>query len=102
MGMFDYVICHKKFLPKEIENVELDWQTKSYEKILITLVIEEDSKLYEGYFIDNGIDEKTELKFLNYTGEIKFYTSIGKEWWELVAFFEKGILLKCIQVMPER
>lgn len=63
MGMFDYVICNKKFLPNSLQNENLDWQTKSYEKILITLVIEENSKLYEGYFIDNGIDEKTELKF---------------------------------------
>ncbi len=101
MGMFDYVICNKKFLPKAIENFELEWQTKSYERVLITLVIEEDSKLYEGYIIDNGLDEKTELKFLNYTGEIRFYTDIKTEWWEFVAFFEKGILLKCIQVKPE-
>jgi hypothetical protein len=101
MGMFDYFICHKKFLPDSIQNVDLDWQTKSYEKILITLIIEEDSKLYEGYFIDSGIDEKTELRFLNYTGEIRFYTDIENVWWEFVAFFEKGIFLKCIQVKPE-
>ena len=65
------------------------------------MVIEEDSKLYVGYIINNGLNEKTELEFFNYIGEIRFYTSIENVWWEFVAFFEKGILLKCIQVMPE-
>ena len=100
MGMFDNVKVNKNFLPESINLHTDDWQTKSHDKLLNLLTIEEDGKLYINNTIDNW-ERSGENKFLSYTGEIRFYNSIDDVWWEFVAFFEKGILLKCIQIKPE-
>jgi len=100
MGMYDYVKVSKQFLPSAIKEHTEEWQTKSHDKFLNTLTIEEDGKLYIDNTTDNWI-KNDENKFLPYTGEIRFYKDIGDAWWEFVAFFEKGVLLKMIQVKPE-
>lgn len=100
MGMYDNVKIAGKLLPDEIKEHTEEWQTKSHDKFLNTLSIEEDGKLYVDNTIDNWV-KNGENKFLLYTGEIRFYKTIEEEWWEFVAFFEKGLLLKLIQVKPE-
>jgi hypothetical protein len=100
MGMFDYVKVHTRFLPDTIKEHAEGWQTKSHECSLNLLTIEEDGKLYVDNIIDNW-ERPSENKFLSYTGEIRFYDTIDDVWWEFVAFFEKGNLLKVIQVKPE-
>lgn len=100
MGMFDYVKINKKFLPESIREIKAEWQTKNHDKLLNLLTIEEDGKLYIDNTVDNLV-KQGERKFLAYTGEIRFYDSIDNVWWEFVAFFEQGNLLKCIQLKPE-
>ena len=100
MGMYDEVKVSANFLPDSIKQHTEGWQTKSHERLLNLLTIEEDGKL----FIDNVVDNwerNVENKFLVYTGEIRFYHSIDDVWWKFVVFFEKGNLLKIIQVQPE-
>jgi hypothetical protein len=100
MGMYDEVRIATNFLPDSIKQYTDGWQTKSHEKLLNLLTIEEDGRLYINNTVDNW--ERTgENKFLSYTGEIRVYNSIEDMWWEFVAFFEKGNLLKFIQVQPE-
>jgi len=101
MGMYDNVSVSKKFLPNAISEHTEDWQTKSHDKLLNLLTIKDDGKLYINNTTIDNLKPKDEAKFLSYTGEIRFYNNIEEVWWEFVAFFEKGILLKCIQVMPE-
>lgn len=98
--MYDNVKVSAKFLPDEVKQHTEAWQTKSHDKSLNLLTIEEDGKLYVDNTIDNWI-KPGENKFLPYTGEIRFYDTIDDVWWEFVAFFEKGNLLKVVQVMPE-
>ena len=103
MGMFDHVKIDKKFLPKEIREIELEWQSKSHDKMLNTLTIDADGKLFVDNTIDNWVQSGVN-KLLPYTGEIRFYSSLKEEknkWLEFVAFFEKRRLLKCIQVEGE-
>lgn len=100
MGMFDYVKVASKFLPDIIKANTEEWQTKSHDKDLNTLTIDEDEKLYVDNITDNWI-RNGENKFLSYTGEIRFYKEIDDVWWEFVAFFERGNLLKLIQVQPD-
>lgn len=100
MGMFDHVKINQKFLPENIRKHTNEWQTKSHDKLLNHLTIEEEGRLFIDNTIDNWVNEG-ENKFFAYTGEIRFYSSIEDVWWEFVAFFEKGNLLKLIQVAPE-
>ena len=93
MGMYDEVKLVAEFLPESIKQYTDGWQTKSHDRLLNMLNIEEDGRLY----IDNTVDNWErigEKKFLVYTGEIRFYQSINDVWWEFVAFFEKGNLLE--------
>ncbi|HRI20111.1 MAG TPA: hypothetical protein PLA68_04135 [Panacibacter sp.] len=101
MGMYDNVKVSSKFLPDNIKHHTDEWQTKSYDRLLNLLTIEEDGKLYIDNTVDNW-ERSGENKFLEHTGEIRFYHSINDEWWEFVAFFEKGNLLKIIQTAPEK
>jgi hypothetical protein len=101
MGMFDYVKVAGNLLPDAIKEHTDEWQTKSHDKCLNTLFIERDGKLFIDNLVDNWI-KNDEFKFLSYTGEIRFYKTIYDIWWEFVAFFEKGNLLKLIQVKPEQ
>ena len=99
MGMYDEVKVAAVFLPDAIKAHTDGWQTKSHEKSLNQLTIEEDGRL----FVKNTIDDWTPLGgngFLRYTGEIRFYQSINGVWWEFVVFLEKGNALKVIQVEP--
>src|SRR5437867_2505927 len=100
MGMFDNVKVHSKFLPDAIKDHTEGWQTKSHDKSLNLLTIEEDCKLYVDNIIDNW-GRPGENKFLPYNGEIRFNDIIDDVGWEFVAFFEKGNLLKVIQVKPD-
>lgn len=64
------------------------------------LTIEENGRFYINNTVDNW-ERKNENEFLAYTREIGFCQSINDVWWELVVFFEKGNLLKFIQIQPE-
>ena len=97
--MFDHVKIDKKFLPKELKEIDVEWQSKSHDKMLNTLTIENDGRLFINNTIDNW-EQNGENKCLPYTGEIRFYSGLEDTWLEFVAFFEKGNLLKCIQVEP--
>lgn len=101
MGMYDLVKINKKFLPKQIENQEIEWQTKSSSKFLLTLIINEDGSLYEGYELEHLSYDKPDFDFKNHTGVITFYSTIGEEWWEFDTFFEKGFMKKIIQTKPD-
>lgn len=100
MGMYDDVKISANFLPENSKQYTDGWQTKSHERLLNLLTIEEDGRFYINNTVDNW-ERKNENEFLAYTGEIRFYQSINDVWWELVAFFEKGNLLKLIQIQPE-
>lgn len=100
MGMYDELKIHKIHLPKVLENYESGWQTKSLDSCLSLITISKDGQLYEtgSELITEKPDKK---KALNYTGEVRFYTSIDKKWTEFVAFFENGQMFKIIQTAPK-
>lgn len=98
MGMFDELEINKKHLPDHLKENETGWQTKSYECLLDTLKITEEGELlvYRSDLWGNG--EKIEET--NYTGEIRFYNEVNNDWIEFVAFFERGKMIKLIQIQP--
>ncbi len=115
MGMFDYLSIHNKHLPENLKKNFSGWQTKSRSKLLNLLYINEDGKLFilEGILGGEVEEDFSDLDFSDiktfenekilkimkldfYTGEIRFYQSIGKNWYEFVAFFKNGNLLNLI------
>lgn len=96
MGMFDDLYIDKKHLPDELQNYEFGWQTKSHDRLLNLLKIDENGKLLLVDVDECGNHGETEE--LNYTGEIRFYQNINSLWYEFVAFFVKGEMLKIIKL----
>ena len=92
MGMYVVLSIHNSHLPDELKKYEEGWQTKSLNCAMDTIFIKEDGSL-EILTYHGGYSKYP------YTGEIRFYSYIEKEWTEFVAFFEKGQMFKLIQVL---
>lgn len=99
MGMFDYLEVHKVFLPKEYDNYDNQWQTKSLDSGLFTFIIDESGQLLQVVWLHK---HKKSLVKQDYTGEIRFYTTIDNVWHEFVGFIEAGIMFKLIQLQPKK
>jgi len=96
MGMFDDLYIDKKHLPDELKDYEFGWKTKSHHRLLNLLKIDENGNLLLVDVDEYGNHGETEK--LNYTGEIRFYQNINSIWYEFVAFFVKGEMLKIIKL----
>jgi hypothetical protein len=116
MGMFDYIECEyplplPDFTQEELEDLKgIDWsevefQTKTFDDLMITYTISEDGLLYENKvkreFVESeeGISiQQTDdgLERLDHTGELIFYGVIlgtkWDHWFEFKSLYWKGDL----------
>ena len=95
MGMFDYLIIDDSFLPEELKGYNDGWQTKSYANLLSTLIIDKNGELSligRDWNIYSDYIEKP--KKLDYSGEIIFYDNIDNIWYEFIAIFDNGKMIK--------
>jgi hypothetical protein len=95
MGMFDYLTIDDNFLPEELKGHNDGWQTKSYDKLLSTLIIDKNGELSligRDWNIYSDYVEKP--KKLDYSGEIIFYDNIDDIWYEFIAIFDNGKMIK--------
>ena len=97
MGMYDDLKVHKSHLPEGLP--EEGWQTKSLDNMMAYFEITKSGRLRT----IGGIMHPEDFKpvYEPFTGEVRFYQSIGKvfhpkNWREFVAFFKKGKLIEPI------
>jgi len=109
MGMFDHLKCEYKLPIAGTQ--DLEYQTKSLVKFLDNYKIDKDGQLWvEKYKIEDRSDPEAEgisrifgcmsrinqrLEKDNFTGEIRFYTHLDKDykyWVEYSAYFTNGQL----------
>ena len=94
--MFDDLYISKKHLPEELQDYEFGWESKSHDRLLNLLKIDENGKFLLANVDEYGNHGETEE--LIYTGEIRFYQNINSLWYEFVAFFVKREMLNIIKL----
>ena len=98
--MYDNIKIDQKLLPY-IGNIEsnyfedADWQTKSLDKALDTVILTENS------LIEINFSTKQERIINDYHGFVQFYTSISGIWYEFKAKYTDGKLVSIVQVFNE-
>lgn len=88
MGMYDYVVIDREFLPESLQNNEDGWQTKSLWCMMESITIDNEGKVYQSGQLSD------------HTGEIRFYQDIKNIWYEFVALVDHGTVIKLVQVSP--
>ena len=103
MGMFDYIrFDGYEYQTKDTPNQLLDnYEIKDgflYEEQYVSEWIDDENSLFKGYLIKKN--EKW-VKNENFTGEIRFYRNLDKEykvWEEFSSFFIKGKMEKLVKL----
>lgn len=93
--MFDYLTIDDSHLPEELKGYNDGWQTKSYNNLLNILIIDKNGELSiidRNWNIYSDYIEKP--KKLDYSGEIIFYDDIDDVWYEFIAIFDNGKMIK--------
>lgn len=88
MGMYDELKVNKKWLPKELENYEEGWQTKSLEQGLDLYQID----------VDGELRNHNRNELVDYIGEIEFHKRIENVRWEFKAWCVNGQVKEVIKI----